>query len=120
MKYTPSHEWIKASGNTFTVGITDFAKEELGEVVYVQLPSVGKKFSMGEEIAILESTKAAADIYAPVSGEVVAVNEGLPKDLSLLNQSPEEKGWLFRMTVTNPEELDYLLTHDAYLAMLES
>lgn len=119
MKYTPSHEWIKIENGKATIGISRFAKEELGDIVYIQLPPVGKNLALGEEVAILESTKAAADVYSPVSGEVIAVNEALLQDLSLLNRSPEGEGWLFQMKLSKEEELKHLLDQDAYLAMIE-
>ncbi len=108
-KYTPSHEWIELNGNQGLVGITNYAKGEFGDIVYIELPQVGKKVLSGEEVVVLESTKAAADIYAPVSGEIVEVNEALQKDLSLLNNDPEGKGWLFKMTLSQGGEKESLL-----------
>lgn len=111
MKFTDSHEWITPDG---TVGITQFAQKELGEIVYVQLPAIGKKLEAGKEAAILESTKAAADIYAPASGTVIAVNEALRDQPQLLNQDPEKAGWLFRLELSHPSELDQLLDRESY------
>jgi glycine cleavage system H protein len=119
VKYSPSHEWIAIEGTLGTVGITKYAGKELGEIVYVQLPAVGAKFLMGEEIAVLESTKAAADIYAPISGEVIEINEVLQKDLSSLNQNPESAGWLFKMRIENVVE-GCLLSLEEYQEMIAS
>lgn len=101
-----------------TVGITDHAQKELGEVVYIQLPRVGQKVRAGEEIVVLESTKAAADVYTPVSGEIIAINQKLAEHIHLINASPEEEGWLFKIQVSLPEEWDSLLTRDAYLKLV--
>ena len=120
-KYTPSHEWIEISGTQGIVGITNYAKGEFGDIVYIELPQVGKKVASGEEVVVLESTKAAADIYAPVSGEIVEVNASLQKDLSLLNQDPEGKGWLFKMTlfpVPGGEKESLLLNSSEYKEMI--
>jgi glycine cleavage system H protein len=108
-KYTPSHEWIEMGDGQGLVGITNYAKGEFGEIVYIELPQVGKRICSGEEVVVLESTKAAADIYAPVSGEIIEVNEALKKDLSLLNNDPEGKGWLFKMTLSQGDEKESLL-----------
>ncbi len=117
MRFAQSHEWISLSDDIGTVGISRYAQKELGEVVYVELPPVGKKVKAGEEVAVLESTKAAADIYAPVSGEIVAVNERLKSEMELLNQSPEKEGWLFQIRVTDTSELDTLLNDKQYLEL---
>lgn len=114
MKFTESHEWIRLEGEIGTVGITDYAQGELGQVVHIELPSVGKKIKAGEEIAVLESTKAAADVYAPVSGEVVEINQKLCDFVEHVNQSAEGSGWLFKIRVDNPLELNALLDADAY------
>ncbi|MCB1106857.1 MAG: glycine cleavage system protein GcvH [Chlamydiia bacterium] len=105
MRYTESHEWY-AEGK---VGISSHARKELGEIVYVELPEVGQKVKGGEEIAVLESTKAAADIYSPISGTVTAINENLKDDPSLLNKAPEGEGYLFEIAPSNPEELETLI-----------
>lgn len=118
IKYTPSHEWICVEGSIGTVGITQFAQKELGEVVYVELPAVGKAVKQGEEVAVLESTKAAADIYAPVSGEVVEINQSLNDYSEKINESPEENGWLFKIKLTQVKELEELLSKEEYLELV--
>lgn len=111
MKYTESHEWIDKEG---FVGISEYGQRELGDVVYVQLPKVGQKVKAGDEVAVLESTKAASDIYSPVSGKILSVNEKLIEDPKLINRSAEEKGWLFKIEVQDTSELDSLLEHEQY------
>lgn len=118
-KFTPSHEWIHVEDNIGTVGITAHAQKELGEIVYVELPKVGKQVKVGEEAVVLESTKAAADIYSPVSGEVIAINEALQTEVNLLNRSPEREGWLFKVAIEDPEELNLTLDPQAYLALIQ-
>jgi glycine cleavage system H protein len=120
MKFTPSHEWINASDDVGIVGITSSAQEELGEVVYIELPKVGAKVQQGEEVVVIESTKAAADIYAPVSGEIIAVNTTLLESLTSLNESPEKEGWLFTMKIEDKEQLDHLLNYEEYLDLVAS
>jgi glycine cleavage system H protein len=114
MRYTKSHEWVKQEGSLATVGITKFAQKELGEVVFVQLPKVGTHVKASGEACVLESTKAAVDVYSPVSGQVVAVNEALAGNPLLINQDPEGKGWLFRVALSHAEELTHLLTPAEY------
>ena len=118
MRFTESHEWIAVENGIGTVGITDRAQQELGEVVYVELPPVGKYLRAGEEAAVLESTKAAADIYSPVSGEVVAINQNLIDLIHPINTSAEKEGWLFQIQLHAPEELDSLLSRTQYLDMV--
>lgn len=118
MKYSASHEWIDVSGEIGTVGVTDYAQKELGDIVYVELPEVGKRVKAGEEAAVLESTKAAADIYAPVSGEIVAVNARLNDASELINQSPQKEGWIFKIKLSSPEELAALMDETKYLASI--
>lgn len=108
MKFTDTHEWIVVENGVGTVGVTDFAQKELGDIVYVELPKVGKVVKQREEAAVLESTKAAADVYAPVSGEIVAVNTALNDNSELVNESPQNEGWLFKMKLSNPGEFDNL------------
>lgn len=119
MRFTESHEWIRVENGIGTVGITDYAQRELGEVVYVELPAVGKHIEAGEEIAVLESTKAAADIYAPVSGEVVEINQKLCDFIHHINTSAESEGWLFKVKLTCPAELESLLEKEQYLEMVK-
>lgn len=117
MKFTESHEWVDVENGIGTVGITDFARQELGEVVHLELPSVGKQVKAGEEIAVLESTKAAADIYCPVSGEIVEINEILSGFSDRVNHSPEKEGWLFKIKLHNFAELETLLDQEQYLTL---
>jgi glycine cleavage system H protein len=114
MHFTPSHEWIKIHDDIGTVGITLYAQKELGEVVYVELPTIGKKVKKGQELAVLESTKAAADIYAPVSGEIVEVNTELEDNCDRINSSPESEGWLCKIRLDNIAELADLIDHKKY------
>ena len=118
MRYTDSHEWIRMEGNVGTVGITAHAQKELGEIVFVELPEVGSTIKAGEEVSILESTKAAADVYAPVTGTITAINPLLQKNPQLLNQEPESKGWLFQVEIADPKELEKLLTFSEYQGMV--
>ena len=117
-KYTESHEWISVDGQTGTVGVTDFAQKELGDIVYVELPEVGKMVQAGGEVVVLESTKAAADVYSPVSGEIIAVNHQLSEAAELVNRSPEKDAWLFKINLSNPSELDSLLDESRYRALV--
>ena len=118
--YAPSHEWArKLEDDIVEVGISDYAQESLGDVVYVELPEVGQTVSAGEECCAVESVKAASDIYAPVSGEVVAVNEDLDGAPELLNESPYEGGWMFRIKASDPSELSALLSPESYLHQVE-
>ena len=114
LKYTKSHEWVRMEGNTAVVGITDHAQSELTDVVYVEVPPVGARVEAGKECAVVESVKAASDIYAPLSGDVGAVNEELSSAPELLNQDPYAKGWMFTITMSDPGELDELLSADDY------
>jgi glycine cleavage system H protein len=119
MKYTDSHEWIKIEKNEeVVVGVSQYAQKELGDIVYVELPAVGKQINAGQEVAVLESTKAAADVYAPISGTITAINPALSDAPELVNQAPEKEGWLFRMRLSNPSEIDLLMDANAYQAML--
>ncbi len=120
MKCTPSHEWIEIEGDVGIVGITSSAQKELGEIVFIQLPTVGTHVNRGEEVVVIESTKAAADIYSPVSGVVIAVNHSLAESLQVLNKSPEKDGWLYRIHMTAKEELDGLLSQEEYAHLVKS
>jgi glycine cleavage system H protein len=115
LKFTDQHEWILVNGASGTVGISDFAQHQLGDVVFVELPSVGKQLTKGCEAAVVESVKAASEVYAPVSGVVTEVNTALQTDPSLINQDPLNGGWFFKMTVENPGELSSLMDETVYL-----
>ena len=119
MKYTESHEWIDLEDNIGTVGVTDYAQKELGDIVYVELPEVGTEVNAGDEVAVLESTKAAADIYAPVGGTIVEVNKALNDKPEEINQSPMEDGWLFKIEIQKMEELDQLMNEPEYLETVQ-
>ncbi|QZD94590.1 glycine cleavage system protein GcvH [Qipengyuania gelatinilytica] len=112
--FTDEHEWIDLEGDTATVGITDYAQGQLGDIVFVELPEVGTMVEKGKDAAVVESVKAASDVYAPLSGEVVEVNDGLEEDPALVNSSPEEDGWFFKMTVSDKSELEGLMDDKAY------
>jgi glycine cleavage system H protein len=108
--FTKSHEWIEVIGKIGTVGVTHYAQKELGEIVYAQLPKVGALVKAGQEICVIESTKAAADVYSPVSGKIVAINEVVVKEPEGINRFPEAQGWLFKIELSNPQELSALLS----------
>jgi glycine cleavage system H protein len=114
LRYAKTHEWVRVEGDIAVVGITDHAQQELTDVVYVETPAVGSRVEAGEECAVVESVKAASDIYAPVSGDVVAVNEELSSAPELLNQDPYDKGWIFKIKTSDPGELNELLSPDDY------
>ena len=117
-RYATSHEWISIDGGTGTVGISDHAQHELSDVVYVDLPKVGAKIAAGAVVAVVESVKAASDIYSPVSGEVVEVNTALVKNPELVNKDPYGAAWLFRLKLSDPAEIDALKDADAYTAQI--
>ncbi|MFV8781213.1 glycine cleavage system protein GcvH [Microbulbifer sp. SA54] len=120
LKYASSHEWARLEEDgTVTVGISDHAQDALGDVVYVETPEVGATLSAGEEAGVVESVKAASDIYSPISGEVVAVNEALADEPETVNSSPYDDGWFFRIKPSDESELDKLLDADAYKAESE-
>ena len=117
LKYRESHEWVRDEGDgTITVGISDHAQEQLGDMVYVELPEVGNDYSQGESCAVVESVKAASDAYAPVSGEVVEVNDALEDEPERVNTDPYGDGWMFKMKLSDPSQLDGLLDADDYEA----
>lgn len=117
--YTEEHEWIAVEGDIATVGITDYAQGQLGDVVFVEVPEAGAQVTKGKEAAVVESVKAASDIYAPVSGEVTQGNSALVDDPELVNSAAETDGWFFRMTLSDPGELDGLMDGPAYKAFCE-
>ena len=112
--YTEEHEWIRVEGDEATVGITDFAQGQLGDIVFVELPEAGRQVTKGGEAAVVESVKAASDVYAPVDGEIVEPNPALGDDPSLVNSDPEGEGWFFRLRLADPSQLEGLMDADAY------
>lgn len=119
LKYTPDHEWVRVDGEIATVGITHHAQDALGDVVFVELPEVGKTMNQKDVAGVVESVKAAADVYMPVSGEVVEVNEALRNDPALANSDPLGAGWFFKVKLSQPAELDALLDETAYGALTQ-
>ena len=116
--FTKDHEWVRVEGGVATVGITDYAQGQLGDVVFVENPPVGAPLTKGKEAAVVESVKAASDVYAPVSGTVIEGNAALEADPALVNTSPEDDGWFFKLTLSDPAELDGLMDADAYKAFV--
>ena len=114
VRYTDQHEWVRVDGDEATIGITKYAAEKLGDVVFVELPEAGKTVGAGGEIAVVESVKAASDVYAPVSGEVTASNEALVANPEKVNDDPEGESWFFKLKLANKGELDKLMTADQY------
>ena len=112
--FTKEHEWIRVEGDTATVGISGHAQEQLGDIVFIEVPEGGKRVSKGQEAAVVESVKAASDVYAPVSGEVTEGNQAIADDPSLVNSDPEGQGWFFKIRLDNPGELDGLMDETAY------
>ncbi len=112
--YAKTHEWVSLDGDIATVGITDFAQSQLSDLTFVELPDVGTEFNAGDEAAVVESVKAAADVYAPLSGEVVDVNPNLEDNPELINLDPFGKGWLFKMRVNNESEVDGMMDAESY------
>jgi len=119
-KYTKEHEWAEVEGDTATVGITNHAQESLGDIVFIDLPTVGKEVKSNEELCVIESVKAASDIYAPIDGEVIEINNNLNDDASIVNQDPEKDGWIFKMKMADPNQYNNLMTLEEYLASLEN
>ncbi len=119
-RFTKSHEWVHLREGTSWVGISDHAQREITDVVFVELPKPGRRVSQGEACCVVESVKAAFDVYAPVSGEIAAVNEALAKDPGLVNRSPHEDGWLFKMKPSHPEELGKLMDYRQYQDFLKT
>lgn len=116
--FTKDHEWIAVEGGTATVGITDYAQSQLGDIVFAEVPPAGTAVEKGKEAAVVESVKAASDVYAPVSGEVTEANAALEGDPALINTAPEGEGWFFRLTLSDPSELDGLMDEAAYKAFV--
>jgi len=120
LRYAASHEWAKNDDGVVTVGITEHAQDAMGDLVYVELPEVGQVLAAGDEAGVVESVKAASDIYAPVSGEVIEINEALEDEPELVNNVPYEGGWLFKIQMSEAGDLNNLLTADQYQAQIES
>lgn len=116
--FTDEHEWLKVEGDVATVGITNHAQEQLGDLVFVELPDVGSKLEQGDDGVVVESVKAASDVYAPASGEVVEINDALSGDASIVNAGAEGDGWLYKMKLSNPDELDELLDAEGYQKLI--
>jgi glycine cleavage system H protein len=120
MRYTRDHEWVRIEGDTATVGITDYAQAQLGDIVFVELPEIGKKLAKGAEAAVVESVKAASEIFAPVAGEVVAVNDALGDAPGAVNDDPEGAGWFLKLKVTSGADTDGLMDAAAYQEYLQT
>ena len=118
--FTDEHEWIDVEGEIATVGITDYAQEQLGDIVFVELPAEGANFAKGDDAAVVESVKAASDVYAPLSGEVVEANTALEDEPALVNSDPEEDGWFFKMRIADTSELEGLMDEGAYKKFVAS
>jgi glycine cleavage system H protein len=118
--FTKDHEWVRVEGDTATVGISNHAQEALGDIVFAEVPEAGRKVSKGQEAAVVESVKAASDVYAPVSGEVTEGNQAVADDPSVINSDPEGQGWFFKLKLDNPGELDGLMDETAYHEWLKT
>jgi len=119
VKYTQDHEWVRIDGNVGTIGITEYAQEQLGDVVFVELPEVGKAVTKGGEAAVVESVKAASEVFAPIDGEVVEVNDALAGEPGLVNSDPTGQGWFFKVRVKDASQLDALMDEAAYKSFVE-
>ena len=118
-RYTADHEWAKPDGDTITIGISDYAQDQLGDIVFVELPEVGTELGKGDEFGSVESTKAVSELFIPISGKVTAVNEALADSPELVNSEPYTGGWMIKVEASEPSELDTLMDADAYLNMLK-
>ena len=119
VRYSESHEWVKATGETAKLGITDYAQDQLGDIVFVELPDVGESFEKGAEFGTVESVKAVSELYMPVSGEIVAINDALEDAPELVNNTPFADGWMIEVKLDDLSELDALMDKDAYLSILK-
>ena len=119
LRFTTEHEWIRLEGDLAVVGITDYAQSQLGDVVYVELPEIGRQVELGKEAAVVESVKAASEVYAPASGEVAEVNEAIAADPAKVNADPMGEGWFIKLRLADPKELDGLLDEEAYKRFVE-
>lgn len=120
LKYAKSHEWLRVEGDTAVVGITDHAQNELTDVVFAELPDVGREVAAGEACAVVESVKTAGDVYSPVSGEIIEINEALADNPALINESPFEDGWFFKIKLSKPEEADSLMGAEDYKSLISA
>lgn len=119
IRFSDQHEWVRIDGDTATIGITPYAAEQLGDVVYVELPEPGKSFGKGSEAAVVESVKAASDVYAPVAGEVTEVNSALSDNPALVNEDPSGEGWFFKIKLSDMAEFEALMDESAYKTFVE-
>ena len=119
-KYTDEHEWITIDGEIGTVGISEYAQVQLGDVVFIEVPEIGTIYKKGQEAAVVESVKAASEVYAPVDGEIVEVNNGLEEDPSIVNSDAEGEGWFYKIKVNNLSDLDGLMDEEAYTLFIEA
>ena len=119
-RYTPDHEWVRLDGDTALIGISNYAQEQLGDIVFVELPETGKVLKKGDEAAVVESVKAASEVFAPIAGEVVETNAALASDPAKVNASPEGDGWFLKLRLSDPAEVESLMDQEAYLAFLET
>ncbi len=120
LRFSAEHEWVKREGDLAVVGITDHAQSQLGDIVYVELPQIGRRLERGKEAATVESVKAASEVYAPVSGEVVATNDAIVADPAKVNADPLGEGWFFKLRLADPKELDALMDEAAYSRFVEA
>ncbi|AFG36119.1 glycine cleavage system protein GcvH [Spirochaeta africana] len=120
VKYARNHEWIKQDGSEYIVGVSDFAQDELGDIVFVELPEVGEHFAAGKAFGVVESVKTASDVYLPVAGTVTAVNEALRDNPELINESPFDKGWIIKIQIDDAAELEALMDVSAYKQMVDA
>ncbi|MEE8271464.1 MAG: glycine cleavage system protein GcvH [Alphaproteobacteria bacterium] len=119
IKYTKDHEWVRVDGDVGTIGVTDYAQEQMGDVVFVELPEVGRRVETGDDAAVVESVKAASEIYAPVAGEVIEANQAVVDDPSLVNSDATGQGWFMKLRIADPGELDGLMDEAAYQSFVE-
>ena len=120
IRFTKDHEYIRLEGDTGVVGITDYAQQQLGDVVFVELPEIGKTVTKGAEAAVVESVKAASEIFAPVAGEVIAINSDLEGSPAVVNEDPFGRGWFLKLKIENPAEMNDLMTEDQYVEFLKT
>ena len=119
-KYTKEHEWVEVVNDIATVGITNHAQESLGDIVFVELPEIGKSVKSGNEISVVESVKAASDIYSPIDGEIIEINNDLTKDASVINQDAENEGWIFKLKISDSSQINSLMSLEEYNDFLKN